>query len=76
MTQESNHNREEIANKIGIMFKNENEKKKIQENTYPNRFKNPNVSITIPTNGRLKKTSRIPPIKQTVPLSFCLRAKK
>lgn len=44
--------------------------------TYPKRFKNPNVSTNIPTNGHFKKTRIIPPKKQSVPRSFCFRAKK
>ena len=53
--------------------KNEKKKKRI---THPNRFKNPNVSIMTPMKGHLRKTRRIPPMKQTVPRSFCFRAKK
>jgi hypothetical protein len=44
--------------------------------THPNRFKNPNVSTTIPTNGHFRKTRRIPPKKQIVPRNFCFLAKK
>ena len=46
------------------------------EFTHPNKFKNPKISTMNPMNGHLKNTSRIPPMKQMVPLIFCLRAKK
>jgi len=42
----------------------------------PNKFRNPSVSMMTPKNGHLKNTSRIPPRKQSVPRSFCRRAKK
>ena len=45
-------------------------------NTYPKRFKKPIVSTIMPINGHLRNTNRIPPMKQTVPRSFCFRAKK
>ena len=44
--------------------------------THPKRFRNPNVSTMTPTSGHLKNTSRMPPMKHTVPRSFCFRAKK
>ena len=43
---------------------------------HPNKFKNPNVSTTIPTKGHLKSTNTIPPKKHKVPLTFCFLAKK
>lgn len=42
----------------------------------PKRFKNPNVSTSMPMKGHLKNTSNIPPRKQTVPRSLFFRAKK
>ena len=47
-----------------------------QQNTHPNKFKNPNVSTTMPTKGHLKNTNTIPPKKHNVPLIFCFLAKK
>ena len=47
-----------------------------RDTTHPKRLRNPNVSMTMPVNGHFAKTSTIPPRKQTVPRSFCLRAKK
>lgn len=44
--------------------------------THPKRLRNPNVSTMTPTNGHLKNTRRMPPMKHTVPRSFCFRAKK
>ena len=32
---------------------------------YPNRLRNPNVSISIPKNGYLRNTSAMPPMKHT-----------
>ena len=44
--------------------------------TYPNKFKNPNISTRNPMNGHLKNTSKMPPRKHKVPRIFCFRAKK
>lgn len=44
--------------------------------THPKRFKNPNISKSIPMNVHRKNTMTIPVKKHTVPLIFCLRAKK
>lgn len=44
--------------------------------TDPNRLRKPKVSTMTPTKGHLRNTSRMPPMKQTVPRNFCFRAKK
>ena len=44
--------------------------------TYPKRFKNPTISIIMPTKVQRRNTSAIPEKKQIVPRIFCLRAKK
>jgi len=44
--------------------------------TYPNKFKNPNISTMNPMNGHFKNTSRMPPRKHNDPRIFSFRAKK
>lgn len=44
--------------------------------TYPNRFKNPKASTSIPITAHLQKTRIMPVKKQIVPLIFCFLAKK
>lgn len=44
--------------------------------TYPKRFKNPTISMIMPTKVQRRNTSAIPEKKQIVPRIFCLRAKK
>ena len=80
--------RQDVANKWQLTHERHNHREEVAEpsyqfklpfgkyTTYPNRFKKPNISTIIPINAYFMNTSRIPPMKHTVPRSFCFRAKK